>query len=122
MGDEQRLQTHGTDSAGSALFTPYESGRTSCCYSRSAMHIYTAARSMRRVPFSRSILLNIYFLNTHIPQFKVHIVQLNLFKRMHRSFNVVLKALFAIIRQRALQLGDSYVNKAILVRSIKPLL
>lgn len=74
---------------------------------------------MRRVPLSRSILLNIYCFNTHIPQFKVHIVS---FRRMHGSFNVVLKALFAIIRQRALQLGDSYVNKAILVRSIKPLL
>lgn len=77
---------------------------------------------MRTVPLSRSILLNIYCFNTHIPQFKVHIVQLNSFRRMHASFNVVLKALFAIIRQRALQLGDSYVNKAILVRSIKPLL
>lgn len=77
---------------------------------------------MRRVPLSRSILLNIYCFSTHIPQFKVHIVQLNSYRRMHGSFNVVLKALFAIIRQRALQLGDSYVNKAVLVRSIKPLL
>lgn len=41
---------------------------------------------------------------------------------MHGSFDVILRALFAIIRQRALQLGDSYVNKAVLVRSPKPLL